>query len=69
MASEATTITSEEFDSLLTVGNAPIHGSPPVIPNTHSERLIAVGYMVHLEGRLRMTGPGRYRMYARQLAN
>jgi len=31
--------------------------------------LIALGYMVHLEGRLRMTTPGRVRIYAGQLAN
>jgi hypothetical protein len=61
-------LTHEEFASLLTVGNTPVHGSAPVIPAEHSARLIALGYMVHLEGRLRMTTPGRVRIYAGQLA-
>jgi hypothetical protein len=60
-------LTREEFASLLTVGNAPVHGSAPAIPAEH--RLIALGYMVHLEGRLRMTTPGRVRIYAGQLAD
>jgi hypothetical protein len=64
MASEPTNLTDEEFASLLTVGNAPVHGSAPIIPEAHSARLIALGYMVDLQGRLRMTTPGRYRMYA-----
>ena len=62
-------LTHEEFASLLTVGNAPVHGSAPAIPAEHSARLIALGYMVHLEGRLRMTTPGRVRIYAGQLAS
>jgi hypothetical protein len=61
-------LTHEEFASLLTVGNTPVHGSAPVIPAEHRSRLIALGYMVHLEGRLRMTTPGRVRIYAGQLA-
>jgi hypothetical protein len=69
MPSEAITLTDEEFASLLTVGNAPVHGSPPAIPDAHSARLTAVGYMVDLQGRLRMTTPGRYRIYAGQLAS
>ena len=66
---EATKLTPEEFASLLTVGNATVRSSAPVIPAEHSARLIALGYMVHLEGRLRMTTPGRVRLYAGQLAN
>jgi len=31
--------------------------------------LIALGYMADLEGSLRMTTPGRYRLYGGQLAN
>jgi hypothetical protein len=69
MASEATTLTREEFASLLAVGNTPVNGSAPAIPAAHSARLIALGYMVDLAGRLRMTTPGRYRMFAGQLAN
>ena len=57
-------LTHEEFASLLTVGNVPVLGSAPAIPAEHSARLIALGYMVHFEGRLRMTTPGRIRIYA-----
>ncbi len=61
-------LTSEEFASLLTVGNAHGRSSAPAIPDKHSARLIALGYMVYLSGRLRMTTPGRVRIYAGQLA-
>jgi hypothetical protein len=69
MASVVTMLTPEEFASLLTIGNAPVNGSAPAIPAEHRERLIALGYMVDLEGRQRMTTPGRMRIYAGQLAN
>jgi hypothetical protein len=62
MASEPTTLTDEEFASLLTVGNAPIRGPAPAIPAAHSARFIALGYMAYIAGRLRMTTPGRFRM-------
>jgi hypothetical protein len=62
-------LTVEEFASLLTVGNARIFSVAPTIPAEHSARLIALGYMVDLEGKLRMTTPGRIRIYAGQLAN
>jgi hypothetical protein len=66
MASEAQMLTSEEF----TVGSTPaVNGPPAVIPAEHSARLIALGYMVDLAGRLRMTTPGRIRIYAGQLAS
>ena len=65
----ATVLTSEEFASLLTVGNARINSASPSIPPAHSARLVALGYMVDLEGRLRMTTPGRIRIYAGHLAN
>jgi hypothetical protein len=68
MASEAKTLTLEEFGSLVAIGNMPVHGSAPVIPAAHSTRLIALGYMVDIAGRLRMTTPGRFRIYAGQLA-
>jgi hypothetical protein len=69
-ASEAQMLTPEEFASLLTVGNTPAVNCPPeVIPAEHSARLIALGYMVDLAGRLRMTTPGRIRIYAGQLAS
>jgi hypothetical protein len=62
-------LTHEEFASLLTVGNATVRRSVPAIPAEHSARLIALGYMVYLEGRLRMTTPGRIRIYAGNLAD
>jgi hypothetical protein len=68
MALESTMLTREEFASLLTVGKAAVNSSAPTIPAAHSARLIALGYMVDLAGRLRMTTPGRYRIYAGQLA-
>jgi hypothetical protein len=58
-------LTNEEFGSLLLIGNAPVFDPPAVIPAEHSARLIALGYMVDLSGRLRMTTPGRQRMRAR----
>ena len=48
MAQEAQMLTTEEFASLLTVGNAPVNSSAPAIPAAHSARLIALGYMVDL---------------------
>jgi hypothetical protein len=55
-------LTREEFASLLTVGNTCAVLEPPaVIPADHSARLIALGYMADLEGRLRMTTTGRAR--------
>ena len=68
MASEVQMLTREEFASLLTVGNAAVNAAAPVVPAEHSERLIALGYMVDQAGRLRMTTPGRYRIYAGQLS-
>ena len=68
MALEAQMLTSEECASLLAVGNAPVNSSAPAIPAAHSARLIALGYMVDLAGRLRMTTPGRIRICAGHLA-
>jgi hypothetical protein len=59
----------KSFASLLTVANTIVGHAAPVIPVEHSARLIALGYMVHLEGRLRMTAHGRIRVYDGQLAN
>jgi hypothetical protein len=69
MTLEATKLTREEFASLLMVGNATVRSSAPAIPAEHSARLIALGYMVDLAGRLRMTTPGRVRIYAGQFAD
>jgi hypothetical protein len=65
MASKSDMLTREEFASLLTVGNTSAVNEPPaVIPARHSARLIGLGYMVDLSGRLRMTTPGRSRIAA-----
>jgi hypothetical protein len=53
----------EEFASLLTVGNTCAVREPPaVIPAEHSARLIELGYIPDLAGRLRMTTAGRSRI-------
>ena len=56
MAPKSEMLTSEEFASLLTVGSTSAVTSPPAaIPAEHSVRLIALGYMLDVAGRLRMT--------------
>jgi hypothetical protein len=57
-------LTLEEFASLLLIGTPSTYGPPPVIPCEHSTRLIALGYMVDIQGRLRMTTPGRHLLAA-----
>jgi hypothetical protein len=52
-------LTREEFASLVEVGNCSAIDPPATIPVEHSAKLIALGYMVDLVGRLRMTTPGR----------
>jgi len=65
LASESKTLTREEFASLLTVGNTSAVTDPPaVIPAEHSARLVALGFIADLSGRLRMTTPGRSRIAA-----
>jgi len=65
MGHKSEMLTREEFASLLTVGNTCAVCDPPaVITIEHRVRLIALGYMAHLDGRLRMTTPGRQRMAA-----
>jgi hypothetical protein len=60
MATISDSLTPEEFASLLTVGSTSAVTDPPaVIPVEHSTRLIALGYMADIAGRLRMTTPGR----------
>jgi len=67
MASEI--LTPEEFASLLRVGDlSAFRDAPAVIQAEHRTRLVALGYLVDLDGRLRMTTPGRYRIYTGQLA-
>jgi hypothetical protein len=58
-------LTSEEFASLLLVGNtSAVVDRPAAIPTEHGAKLIALGYMADLDGRLRMTTPGRQRIRA-----
>jgi hypothetical protein len=64
MAEEARALTIKEFASLLAVGNSLVDDPAPVIPAEHSARLIALGYMVDLLGRLRLTTRGRIRIVA-----
>ena len=64
MASKSGKLTLEEFASLLTVGNTSVNQPPAAIPVEHSARLIGLGYMADLAGRLRMTTPGRRRIAA-----
>ena len=64
MAPKSKMLTREEFASLLTVGNTTLLEPPAVIPTEHSARLIELGYMADLAGRLRMTSPGRARIAA-----
>jgi hypothetical protein len=66
MASKSKLLTREEFASLLIVGNTCAVLEPPAaIPADHSARLIELGYMANMAGRLRMTTPGRQRIRKR----
>jgi hypothetical protein len=60
-------LTDEEFASLLLVATPSTHGSPARIPPEHSTRLIVLGYIADIQGRLRMTTPGRNRLAAGML--
>jgi hypothetical protein len=64
MVPKSKKLTREEFASLLKVGNTTVLEPPAVIPAEHSARLIGLGYMMDLSGRLRMTTPGRSRIAA-----
>ena len=64
MVSKSKLLTREEFASLLTVGNTTLLEPPAVIPAKYSARLIELGYMADVAGRLRMTTPGRARIAA-----
>jgi hypothetical protein len=68
MAADSKILSPEEFASLLKVGNTSAATAPPVIPPEHSAKLIMLGYVADIAGRLRMTTPGRIRIYAGQLA-
>jgi hypothetical protein len=65
MASELNNLTREEFASLLKVANTNAVLEPPaLISAEHSARLIGLGYMADLAGRLRMTFAGRHMIAA-----
>ena len=67
MARTSKKLTREEFASLLKVANTNAVLQPPaVILAEHSTRLIALGYMADLAGRLRMTTTGRHRVAAEE---
>ena len=61
-AAKSKMLTREEFASLLMVGNTSTVDPPAAIPAEHRAKLIVLGYMVDLDGRLRMTTPGRQRI-------
>jgi hypothetical protein len=52
-------LTHEEFASLLSIGTPSTYRCPAVIPPEHRARLIELGYVVDIQGKLRMTTPGR----------
>jgi hypothetical protein len=65
MGAKAKMLTREEFASLLLVGNTCAVLDPPAaIPAEHSAKLIMLGYIADLAGRLRMTTAGRLRIAA-----
>jgi hypothetical protein len=65
MTLDSEMLTREEFASLLTVGNTCAVTDPPAaIPAEHRVRLIALGYIADILGRLRMTTVGRRRIAA-----
>ena len=56
----STRLRKSELASLFRVGHLPVVNTPPPdIPTEHQARLIALGYIVNLLGRLRMTSLGR----------
>jgi hypothetical protein len=57
-------LTYEEFASLLLIGTPSTYSSPAVIPPEHRARLIELGYVADIQGKLRMTTPGRNRLAA-----
>src|ERR1700680_2629216 len=65
MASKSKTLTPEELASLLKVANRSAVLEPPaVISSEHRARLIGLGYMANISGRLRMTTTGRRQVAA-----
>jgi hypothetical protein len=69
MASKSKPLTPEELASLLKVANRSAVLEPPaIIPSEHCARLIGLGYMANISGRLRMTTTGRRQAAANQTA-
>ena len=60
-------LTPEEFASPLLIGAPSTYGPPAVLAPEHSARLIALGYIADIQGRLRITTPGRIRLAAGML--
>ena len=55
-------LTRDQFISLLMVGDVTPTGLAPIIPIDHETLLIRLGYVVNLQGRLRITTHGRLRL-------
>jgi hypothetical protein len=55
-------LTRDQFISLLMVGDVTPSGLAPIIPIDHETLLIRLGYVVNLQGRLRITTHGRLRL-------
>ena len=55
-------LTRDQFISLLMVGDVTPAGLAPIIPIDHETLLIRLGYVVNLQGRLRITTHGRQRL-------
>jgi hypothetical protein len=65
MDSKLQTLTREEFASLLSVGNM----CAASIPFEHELRLIMLGYITDLDGRLCVTTSGKARIAAAEFEN
>ena len=55
-------LTRDQFISLLMVGDVTPSGLAPIIPIDHETLLVRLGYVVNLQGRLRITTHGRQRL-------
>jgi hypothetical protein len=55
-------LTRDQFISLLMVGDVTPSGLAPIIPIDHETLLVRLGYVVNLQGRLRITTHGRLRL-------
>jgi hypothetical protein len=55
-------LTRDQFISLLMVGDVTPAGLAPIIPIDHETLLVRLGYVVNLQGRLRITTYGRQRL-------